>query len=162
MQNFSEKTDVQAKEIPILRQESSKVKKYGNKFCVSTPQKRILIVEDDEMLRSLMSSMITMMGFDVTSAESGDEALNQFEKMPFDLVLTDLNMPGMDGWRLARHIKSLSPGTPVVLSTAENRKQTLEKVIDSSVDLVLFKPFGFKECQIMLQKMFCFNWVDGV
>ena len=161
MQNFSEKAYAQSKEVLKIRQESSKVKKCGKKFCVSTPQKRILIVEDDEKLRSLMSSMITMMGFEVTSAASGDEALNQFEKKPFDLVLTDLNMPGMDGWRLARHIKSLSPDTPVVLSTAENRKRTLEKVIDSSVDLVLFKPFGFKECQIMLQKMLYINRIDG-
>jgi len=74
-------------------------------------------------------------------------------KKPFDIVLTDLNMPEMDGWSLARHIKDLSPDTPVVLATADARKRILGKIADSSVDLVLFKPFGFKEFQFTVQKM---------
>ena len=116
-------------------------------------KRRVLIVDDDEKLRNLLSSMITMMGFEVAVADSGDEALSYFTNKSFDLVLTDLNMPGMDGWSLAHLIKGISPDTPVVLSTAEDRKHTLEKMKNSSVDLVLFKPFGYRECQIMLQKM---------
>jgi CheY-like chemotaxis protein len=132
---------------------------YGEKCWVSTgngiQEKRILIVDDDEKLLNLLSSMIAMMGFEVDTAGSGDEAINHFTKDPFDIVLTDLNMPGTDGWDVARHIKSLSPDTPVVLSTAEARKRIMEKIEDSSVDFVLFKPFGFKEFQEMIQKMLC-------
>lgn len=135
------------------------VESYGEKCLVSAGnemrEKRILIVDDDEMLLNLLSSMITLMGFEVDTAGSGDEAINQFTEKPFDIVLTDLNMPGMDGWSLARHIKCLSPDTPVVLATAEARKRILGKIADSSVDMVLFKPFGFKEFQVTVQKMLC-------
>jgi two-component system capsular synthesis sensor histidine kinase RcsC len=157
VQNFSKKTDAQSKEIPKIKQESGKFKKCGKKLWLSTlnemRRKQILIVDDDEKLRNLLSSMITMMGFEAASAKSGDEALDHFKKNPIDLVITDLNMPGMDGWSFARHIKGLSPDTPVVLSTAEVRKCILEKAEESSVDLVLFKPFGFGEFQKMVQKM---------
>jgi len=135
------------------------MERYGEKCWVSTGnemrEKRALVVNDDEMLLNLLSSMITMMGFEVDTAGSGDEAIDHFTKKPFDIVLTDLNMPGMDGWSLARHIKGLSPDTPVVLATAEARRRILGKVADSSVDLVLFKPFGFKEFQVTVQKMLC-------
>lgn len=94
------------------------MKSYSRQCLVSAgndiQEKRILIIDDDddEKLLNLLSSMITMMGFEVDTAGSGDEAINQFMKKPFDIVLTDLNMPGMDGWSLARYIKDLSPETP--------------------------------------------------
>ena len=116
-------------------------------------EKRILIVDDDEKLLNLLSSMVTMIGFEVDTAGSGDEAIFLFMQKPFDIVLTDLNMPGMDGWSLARSIKDLSPDTPVVLATADARKRIIGKIADSSVDMVLFKPFGFKEFRFMVQKI---------
>jgi two-component system capsular synthesis sensor histidine kinase RcsC len=135
------------------------MKSYSEQCLVSAgnemQEKRILIVDDDEMLLNLLSSMITMMGFEVDTAGNGDEAIYQFMQKSFDIVLTDLNMPGMDGWCLARQIKCLSPDTPVVLATADARKRILGKIADSSVDLVLFKPFGFKEFQATVQKVLC-------
>ena len=115
--------------------------------------RRVLIVDDEKDCRKVFSSMISLMGFEVVVAEGGDEALNQFSKSPFDLVLTDLNMPRTDGLRLASQIKEVSPGTPIVLLTAEEREPTLKKMEGSSVDLVLFKPFGFKEFREMVQKI---------
>jgi CheY-like chemotaxis protein len=158
MQCLSGKTDDQLKKISKTNQENGSAQKGRMKFWASTrngmKSRRILIVDDDKKLLNLLSTMITMMGFEVTSTESGNEALNHFKKKPFDLVLTDLNMPGMDGWGLARHIKSLSPDTPVVLTTAEARKCVFEKIENSAIDLVLFKPFGIREFQKMVQKVF--------
>lgn len=113
----------------------------------------ILIVDDDQKWRDLFSSMIALMGFDVAVAESGDEALKQFLKRPFDLVVIDLNMPRMDGLSLARHVKDISPETKVVLVTAGDRELTLKKIEESSADLALFKLFGLKELQETVQKM---------
>ena len=135
------------------------MKSYSEQCSVSAgyemQKRRILIVDDDEKLLNLLSSMITMMGFEVDTAGGGDEAIYLFMQKPFDIVLTDLNMPGMDGWSLARRIKDLSPDTPVVLATADARKHILGKIADSSVDMVLFKPFGFKEFRFTIQKMIC-------
>ena len=59
----------------------------------------------------------------------------------FDLILTDLRMPGMDGWTLAFHIKSKSPDTPVVLMTGEGENKIMQELEGSCVDIAVFKPF---------------------
>jgi two-component system capsular synthesis sensor histidine kinase RcsC len=114
---------------------------------------RVLIVDDDKKFLDLFSSLISLMGFEAVISDRGDKALTQLLKSRFDLVFTDLNMNGMDGWSLARQIKDISPKTPVVLVTAEATDLVLKKIENSSVDLVLFKPFGFGEFQKMVQKM---------
>jgi two-component system capsular synthesis sensor histidine kinase RcsC len=113
--------------------------------------KRILIVDDDQKWLNLFSSIISSMGFEVAVADSGDKALKQFQEKPFDLVLTDLNMPGMAGWEVARHIKGISPNTLVVLATAGGRELILEKMEESSIDAVFFKHFGLKEFKETVQ-----------
>jgi len=74
---------------------------------------RILIVDDAKTIRNILSKMLSFMGFEVAVASSGNEGLNLFLKNSFDLVLTDLQMPGIDGWTLAFNIKEESPNTPV-------------------------------------------------
>ena len=114
---------------------------------------RILVVDDEESIRCVFSDMISLMGFEVAVSGSGDDALGQFLKSSFDLVLTDLNMPGIDGWTLARHMKEISPGTRVVLVTGEEREMTLKKMEDSSVDFALFKPVGLHDVQDTVQRV---------
>jgi len=61
-------------------------------------------------------------------------------------------MPGMDGWTLAYHIKEISPETPIILVTGEERKQVLEKMEDSSVDSILLKPVRLQDVQKFFKK----------
>jgi two-component system NtrC family response regulator len=81
------------------------------------------------------------MGYEVVSAGSGHEGLNLFLKNSIELVLTDLNMPGMDGWTLASHIKKKSPNTPIVLITGSEKGVVDKKLKKSCVDSVMYKPF---------------------
>ncbi|HDH97652.1 MAG TPA: response regulator, partial [Deltaproteobacteria bacterium] len=113
-------------------------------------RRRILVIDDDANIRDVLSQGLSSMGHDVAVAGCGDEGLNLFLKSSFDLVLTDLDMPGMDGWNLAFRIKEKSHNTPVVLITGKGRKAVLEKVKDSSVDFVLFKPFRLEDIQKMV------------
>jgi DNA-binding NtrC family response regulator len=69
----------------------------------------------------------------------------------FDLILTDLRMPGMDGWTLASHIKSKSPDTPVVLMTGEEENKIMQELEGSCVDIAVFKPFRFEEIEKTIQ-----------
>ncbi len=78
---------------------------------------KILIVDDSKDIRDILSKVISLMGFEAAVASNGNEALNLFLTNSFDLVLTDLEMPDIDGWTLALHIKDKSPNTPVVLIT---------------------------------------------
>jgi CheY-like chemotaxis protein len=114
---------------------------------------KILVVDDSKAIRDLLSNILSLMGFHVAVASNGNEGLHLFLTNSFGLVLTDLQMPGMDGWTLALHVKDKSPDTPVVLVTGEEKKGIMEKLKGSCVDSVLFKPFRLEDIQEMVQKM---------
>lgn len=109
--------------------------------------RRILVAEDNEAIQGVVSKILEFMGFEVALAENGVEALSLFIESSFDLVLTDLEMPVMDGWSLTHCIKERSPNTPVVLMTGADRETALKKVARALVDSVLFKPFKFEDLQ---------------
>jgi CheY-like chemotaxis protein len=108
---------------------------------------RILIVDDSEEIRSNLSEILGLMDFEVVVACSGNEALGKLHNDSFDLVVTDLNMPDMDGWILASRIKKRSPDTPIVLITGSEQSAVIEGLKTSNVDSVLFKPFSLKDFQ---------------
>jgi CheY-like chemotaxis protein len=112
---------------------------------------KILVVDDEKNIRDCVSMVLSFMGFEVAAASSGNEGLNLFLKSSFDLVLTDLQMPDMDGWALAFNIKEESPDTPVVLMTGEERGSVLERLKGSCVDSVVFKPLLLEDIQKTVQ-----------
>jgi CheY-like chemotaxis protein len=83
---------------------------------------RILVADDDKWVRGVLYEALEFMGFEVALAGNGIEALDVFAESSFDLVLTDLHMPAMDGLSLAGHIKKKSPSTPVILVAGCDRK----------------------------------------
>lgn len=115
--------------------------------------KRVLVVDDQEDIRDRLSDILAGMGFEVAVADSGNEGLDTFHKTFFDFVLTDLNMPGMDGWRLALHIKEESSATSVVLMTGEAKEVVRKKLEGTCIDSVMFKPFRLKDIQETVQAM---------
>jgi len=108
---------------------------------------RILVAEDNKAIKDMISWILEFIGFEVALASNGLEALSLFLKDSFDLVLTDLDMPVMDGWGLTSCIKERSPDTPVVLMTGEDSATLLRKVERWSVDSVIFKPFEMEDLQ---------------
>jgi len=114
---------------------------------------RILIVDDEKAIRDILSEMLFVMGFEVTVASSGNEGLSLFPGNSFDLVLTDLQMPDLDGWTLALHIKDKSPNTPVVMITGSEKEAVMERLEGSSIDSILFKPFMLEDIQKTVQIM---------
>jgi len=108
---------------------------------------RILVAEDNKAIGDLVSKILAFMGYEVALAVNGVEALSLFIERSFDLVLTDLEMPIMDGWGLTYCIKERSPSTPVVLMTGADRESVLREVERGPVDSVLFKPFRVEDLQ---------------
>ena len=108
---------------------------------------RILIVDDQKAVRRCISKLLEHMGYEVVEAENGKEGLRLFLLAPFDLVITDLCMPEVDGLSLAGSIKEISPGTPVVLITGN----TVDLEPRSPLDLVMHKPFTLVELEHMTQ-----------
>ena len=109
-----------------------------------TGRKRILVVDDDSGIISVLLYLLKEMGFDAVSAENGYDARDLFKDGVFDLVITDLNMPGMDGRELAFNIKRISPGTPVILITGIEKDMAEADKDFHHVDSVLFKPFNLE------------------
>lgn len=112
---------------------------------------KILIVDDAKAVRDILSKALRLMGFEAAVASNSNEALNLFLTNSFDLVLTDLEMPDLDGWTLANRIKDKSPNTPVVLVTGSEKRAVMKRLKGSCIDSILFKPFTLGDLQKTVQ-----------
>jgi len=107
--------------------------------------RRILIIDDEEGVRDVLGRIFQDEGHQVILAETGRKGLVKFKQSNFDLVLTDLGMPEMSGWELAKKIKKINPGVPVGLITGWPVTTTEEKIKDEGIDFILSKPFDYAE-----------------
>lgn len=114
--------------------------------------KKILVIDDDVLLLDAMSEMLFRMGYSVTVANNGEIGLGLFLRRKCDVVLTDFDMPGLDGISLAFHIKEISPDTVVILMTGHDRESIMGRIKHSAVDLALFKPFDLLTLEKTLQQ----------
>jgi DNA-binding NtrC family response regulator len=105
----------------------------------------VLVVDDNRSVREAVANVVVLLGFRVAKASNADEALGLFSLREFDLVLTDFQMPGMDGLNLASKIKGKSPDTPVVLITGSTREWVGKCIENKSIDHIVFKPFDLEE-----------------
>lgn len=146
-----------AKVMPDIRGKLKSMEKPKNppllRSLMEQKIRRILVVDDTKAIRDVLSDMLSLMGYEVIVAGSGHEGLNRFLKSSFQLVFTDLDMPGMDGCTLAVHIKDKSPNTPVVLITGSEEEAVMERLRASCVDSVIFKPFRLEDIERTVQRM---------
>ena len=90
--------------------------------------KRILLVDDEEMILDTYSSLLDEKGYSVVATNCGRKALEVFFSHFFDLVITDLAMPEVDGFRIIEEVKRSSPHTPVIVFTGKGYKSVKEYV----------------------------------
>jgi len=149
-------SSVDPKGLPITNQRIHRTKgcdETGALTCTKGNNRRIMVVDDDEGMRHILSIAFSRMGYEVLSVSSGTEAFNLFLKNSFALVLTDLEMPGMDGGSLASHIKDRFPDIPVILMTGHAKEAVMERMNGSSVDYVIFKPFRLEDILKTAEKL---------
>lgn len=106
---------------------------------------RVLCIDDEPMVRTVLVELFNIEGHETSSAESGEAGLRLFRDAakngrPYDVVVTDLGMPHMDGHQLAQRVKRESPATPVILLTGWGRIMQDDNEHPGGVDLVLSKP----------------------
>ncbi len=114
---------------------------------------RILVVEDEDEVRELLKDILAEGGHEVAFAPDGQKGLALFQEKTFDLVFTDLGMPGMSGWEVAEGINRLSGETPVALITGWEVKQKKQELKSKGVDIVLKKPFRVDEILHLVQDL---------
>jgi len=117
---------------------------------VQTPSsRRILVVDDEDMVRNIISKLLSVRGHSVVAASSGSEALQFFQSQTFDFVITDQGMPEMSGRELAYQIRKLSPSVPIVLLTGDTDLRTDASIINR----VMTKPFKINDLELAMTEL---------
>ena len=108
----------------------------------SSKSPRILVVDDEKYVRELLADFLESEGYEVTLAENGTEALRLFEQQTFEAVFTDVGMPGMSGWELARAIREQDGKIPLAVITGWGEAVGSIEQEEAKVDWVVTKPFS--------------------
>ncbi|MCH7229883.1 response regulator transcription factor [Glycomyces sp. L485] len=109
---------------------------------------RLLVVDDEESLADLLVEALSFQGYDVASAPSGAEALAAVDTSRPDLIILDVNMPGLDGFAVADRLRSTGDKTPIIFLTARTAPDDLREGFGSGGDDYLMKPFRLEELSL--------------
>jgi excisionase family DNA binding protein len=102
---------------------------------------RILVVDDEQAVRDLLAKTLTMADYDVDSAPDGASAIDRLRAVEYDLLITDLKMPGMDGLSVIREARRSAPDLPVIIITGYSTEASAIEAINLGVAGYLTKPF---------------------
>ena len=105
---------------------------------------RCLVVDDEEPVGTVLGDVLESSGHAAVVLTNGAEAIERFRREPFDVVFTDLAMPGLSGWQVARAVKATSPAVPVFLVTGFGVELSADERRAHGVDLVLNKPLNIE------------------
>jgi len=115
--------------------------------------KRALVVDDSLVVRNYHVSLLKTLSFEVETAENGAEAYEKCLQNPYDLILCDINMPVMDGYRFTKKIRKLEDyeKVPIILVTTLNSEEDRKKALLSGATLFVVKPMNFAIMKKMLE-----------
>lgn len=102
---------------------------------------RVLVIDDDAEIRRLLCEILASAGHLVADAGNGADGVEIFKKEAFDLVLTDLEMPEMSGWEVARSIKHHNPDVTIALITGWGETIDISQLRESGISTIINKPF---------------------
>lgn len=114
---------------------------------------KILLAEDDKNLRELIATQLASFGYEVKETENGEEAYNAFLSEHFDLLVTDILMPKVDGDLLVKNIKREKKDFPVIMLTALDQIEDKEKSFENGADDYMTKPVDYKELKLRIQAL---------
>ena len=112
---------------------------------------KVLLVEDDQNLGSLLSDYLGVKGYETTWEDNGDKGLKSFIDNSYDICLLDVMMPVKDGFTLAREIRNLNSEMPIIFLTAKSMKEDKLEGFKAGADDYLTKPFSMEELLVRVQ-----------
>ncbi|MGD8866449.1 MAG: sigma-54 dependent transcriptional regulator [Gemmatimonadales bacterium] len=115
-------------------------------------QARVLVIEDDEVLRQLLIDVLSDQEYEVEAAETGEEGLRAMEQDVFDIILLDINLPGMDGMDVLRLAPARQPDTQVVMMTAFGTVDTAVEAMKQGAFDYINKPFSTDELLLTINR----------
>jgi len=117
------------------------------------PRYRILVVDDEEFMLYSLSKLLGLMGFETVTAGNGEAALNVLDSDSIDLVITDVNMPGMSGIELLKKIKQKNHELPVIIITGFGIEKAQALAKDNKADGFLPKPFRMNDIRNLIDRV---------
>ncbi len=114
---------------------------------------RILVAEDEEIMRVTVIDHLRAQGWQVDAAETGLQALALIKQKSYQLLLSDIRMPGMDGETLLAEVKSLAPRTEVVMMTAHGNTETAVNCLKNGASDYIQKPFDLDDLSFRIQRI---------
>jgi CheY-like chemotaxis protein len=128
-------------EIPIMSEDTA-----HKTFAETTGNETILLVDDEEMMRLMLAEILRQQGYTVMEASRASEALALAEshQKPIDLLVTDMSMPGMTGWDMAKVLRTTRPGIPILLTSGHSDNETMQWGKMEPPMEHLYKPFSIE------------------
>jgi two-component system, OmpR family, KDP operon response regulator KdpE len=118
---------------------------------MDTMQGKVLIVEDDTALRHSLRSTLSIIGFDIGEAGTGEEALIRLRMVDYDAVLLDINMPGMGGLETCSRMRRVFTRLPILILTVRSSEDDEVQALESGADDYITKPFQVRELTARLR-----------
>jgi DNA-binding NtrC family response regulator len=113
---------------------------------------KILIIEDDEKMNQGLRHIVSKEGYGVTTVDSGEKALEKIKNLQFDLILSDLKLPGIDGMEVLRAVKKFDPHILFVMITAYGTVHTAVSAMKEGAEDYIVKPFEMEELRLVIKK----------
>ncbi|MBS9524501.1 response regulator transcription factor [Litoribacter ruber] len=115
---------------------------------------RLILAEDNDLLRKSLSFFLTSKGFEVDQFENGKEALEAIKVKEYDIILTDINMPGISGMEMTQHVRTeLNLDTPIIIFTSSNVEQTELDSFDIGANEFIPKPVSPAVLLVRMKKL---------
>jgi len=127
------------------RQSSSVIDSAGAVSSLSYSEGKVLIVDDDLAVRRALHTTLKTLGFHIAEAASGEEALESVHATACDVVLLDINMPGINGLEICRELRKLFPYLPILMLSVRDSEDDKVKALDAGADDYVTKPFHIRE-----------------
>jgi two-component system KDP operon response regulator KdpE len=110
------------------------------------PAIRVLLVDDEPAIRRALRATLNELGFSTEEASRGEQALHLVQAQAFDVVLLDINMPGMGGMKTLLRLRSIAPRLPILMLTVQDSEESKIEALESGADDYITKPFSMREC----------------
>ena len=115
---------------------------------------RILVVDDDPSMIEVLSAFLENKGYAVDTGENGFEALELLDQHEYDLVISDIDMAGMNGFELLKETRSRFPDIGIVLMTAYEEKYPLSEALGAGADGYISKPFNLRKFSLVFERAY--------
>jgi DNA-binding NtrC family response regulator len=113
----------------------------------------VLIVDDEEVIRNMLSSILEGEGYSVEAVENGKKAIQICEKFPFDVALIDIELPDIKGIELLNRLKEIQPKMVMIIITGHPSIENAVKAVNEKADGYVLKPFNVVELLEMIKRL---------